>query len=253
MKKAIYLLLSILIFSACKPDKYKNLDDGLYAEIQTNKGDILLELYPEDVPMTVANFTSLADGTNTRLLDSLKGKNFYEGIIFHRVVNNFVIQGGGFTPEGRKNPGFVFGDEFTKNEDGSLKYKHDDVGVLSMANGGPGSNNSQFFITHRPIPHLDNRHSVFGKTIVSKEQLAILQTANKDTLQLKKAIDSTRMAVVSKIVQGDTIHAVNIIKIGSKANSFDATTIFDRELEKLSVSEKERKAAETKADEARYS
>ena len=131
--------------------KYKGLKNGIYAEITTNKGDILLELYAEDLPMTVANFVSLIEGSNSKLIDSLKVKNFYDGIIFHRVVPNFVIQAGGFSSRGRKDAGYVFGDEFPKNSDGNLIYRHDDAGILSMANGGPTTNNSQFFITHKPI------------------------------------------------------------------------------------------------------
>lgn len=248
----LFLLISVTIIS-CKPTKYSELKDGLYAEIKTNKGDILLELYADKVPMTVANFVSLAEGTNTRLTDSLKGKNFYEGIIFHRVVNNFVIQGGGFTPSGRKAPGYVFGDEFPKNEDGDLLYKHKGFGVLSMANGGPKTNNSQFFITHRAIPHLDGKHSVFGKTTVNPNQLKTIQTKFKDSLKISKAIDSVRMSVVNAITQGDTINTVEIIKIGSKANSFDASEVFDRQLRRFSNTEKERKAEELKVEQARYS
>ena len=99
MKNLQYLVVFVVLLAACTstPKKYKELNDGVYAEILTNKGEILVELYAENVPMTVANFVSLAEGTNSKLVDSLKGKDFYEGVIFHRVVDNFVIQGGGFT------------------------------------------------------------------------------------------------------------------------------------------------------------
>jgi cyclophilin family peptidyl-prolyl cis-trans isomerase len=210
-------------------------------------------LYAEDVPMTVANFVSLAEGTNSKLLDSLKGKKFYEGVIFHRVVPNFVIQGGGFTAKGRKNAGYVFGDEFPKSEDGDLMYRHNDAGILSMANGGPTTNNSQFFITHKPIPHLDGKHSVFGKTIINSIQLKELKTKIKDSLKLKKSIDSTRMAIVNSIVQNDTILSVKIIKLGTKAENFNAAEVFDTQFSKFATSEEDRKKAEEETEKARYS
>ncbi|ARV13993.1 peptidylprolyl isomerase [Polaribacter sp. SA4-12] len=252
MKNLKYLIVIVVFLTACTPDKYKGLEDGVYAEILTNKGEVLLELYAENVPMTVANFVSLAEGTNSQLLDSLKGKKFYEGVIFHRVVPNFVIQGGGFTPEGRKNAGYVFGDEFPKSEDGDLMYRHNDAGILSMANGGPTTNNSQFFITHKPIPHLDGKHSVFGKTIINSIQLKELKSKIKDSLQLKKSIDSTRVAVVNSIVQNDTILSVKIIKLGAKAESFNAAEVFDTEFSKFATSEEDRKKAEEETEKARY-
>ncbi|WP_298777553.1 peptidylprolyl isomerase [uncultured Polaribacter sp.] len=252
MKKVTYILLAVLLITSCRPAKYKKLKDGLYAEIETNKGDIFLELYFEDVPMTVANFASLAEGTNNKIIDSLKGKNFFEGIIFHRVVNDFVIQGGGFTPEGKKNIGYVFGDEFTKDKDGGLKYKHDNHGVLSMANGGPFTNSSQFFITHRAIPHLNGKHSVFGKTTINSEELKNLKTIYKDSLKLTKAIDSLRMDVVNRITQGDTIKTIKILKFGSKANNFNSGEVFDEEFTKFSLTAKEREIKEKQEEKVRY-
>ena len=252
MKKLIYLFVLAIILTSCTSKKYENLKEGVYAEIITNKGEVLVELYAEDAPMTVANFVSLIEGTNSKLVNSLKGKNFYEGIIFHRVVNNFVIQAGGFTARGRKYPGYVFGDEFPKKKDGDLLYRHDDKGILSMANGGPTTNNSQFFITHRAIPDLDGKHSVFGKTVINALQLKELKTKIKDSLQLKKAIDSTRMAVVNKVIQGDTIISMNIVKLGTKAKNFNASKVFDSYLAKFSDSEKDPKKAEEALEKARY-
>lgn len=252
MKNLIYLLFLSTFFISCHSEKYKNLKDGIYAEIVTNKGDILVELYSEETPMTVANFVSLVKGTNGKLLDSLKGKNFYENIIFHRVVDNFVIQAGGFTAKGRKHPGYVFGDEFPTKENGDLLFRHDDKGILSMANGGPSTNNSQFFITHRPIPHLDGKHSVFGKTIINSLQLKKLKERVKDSLKLVKAIDSLRMDVVNKIKQNDTIIKVNIIKLGNKAKNFVAAKVFEYQSSSFAKSEKDRKKAEEKVEKARY-
>ncbi len=252
MKKVIYSAL-LLIFVACQPAKYKNLKEGLYAEIQTNKGNILLELYFDEVPMTVANFVTLAEGTNNRVADSLKGIKFYDGIRFHRVVDNFVIQAGDPTETGRGTAGYRFGDEFTKNDDGLLLYTHNDAGILSMANGGPNSNGSQFFITHRAIPHLDGKHSVFGKTTINANQLANLQKENKDSLALKKAVDSLRMSVVNTIIELDTIYTIDIIKVGDKANDFNAATIFDEKLTAFANSEKDRAKEEKDLETARYS
>ncbi|WP_343330051.1 peptidylprolyl isomerase [Polaribacter staleyi] len=254
MKNLKYLIAFVVLLTACKttPEKYKELKDGVYAEILTNKGEVLVELYAENVPMTVANFVSLVEGTNSKLVDSLKGKDFYEGVIFHRVVDNFVIQGGGFTANGRKDAGYVFGDEFPKSEDGNLMYRHNDKGILSMANAGPTTNNTQFFITHKAIPHLDGKHTVFGKTVINSVQLKELKSKIKDSLQLKKAIDSTRMAVVNSIVQKDTILTVKIIKLGAKANNFNAANVFDTELVKFENSEKDHKKAEEEVEKARY-
>lgn len=253
MRKISVLVAFVAIVFSCTPKKYKSLEDGLYAEIQTNKGDILLELYYKDVPMTVANFVSLADGTNNQVPDSIKGKDFYDGIRFHRVVNNFVIQGGDPTETGRGTPGYRFGDEFTYDSEGNLMYKHDDQGIMSMANGGPNSNGSQFFITHRPIPHLDGKHSVFGKTIVNSDQLAALQQQNLDSVQLQKGIDSLRMEVVNKIAKLDTILDVKIIRIGSDAKSFEAAEILDNELASFADKQKEQAKQAQEAEEKRYS
>ncbi|TXD49056.1 peptidylprolyl isomerase [Polaribacter sp. IC073] len=252
MKNIFFVSIVFAVFISCTPKKYKDLKEGLYAEIETNKGNILLELYADDVPKTVANFVALVEGTHSELLDSLKGKNFYEGIIFHRVVSNFVIQGGGFTSEGRKSTGYVFGDEFPRTANGKLTYTHDDQGILSMANGGPKTNNSQFFITHRGIPHLNGKHSVFGKTIVNPFQLKKLQKNYIDSLLLKNAIDSTRMAVVFKISQNDTINTVNIIRIGSKAEDFNAAEVFDTEVASFNKSQEDKVKEENKVEEKRY-
>lgn len=250
----IFILFTFIavFLSSCISEKYKNLEDGLYAEIETNKGQIFLELYAKEVPKTAGNFVALVEGTNSFLPDSLKGKNFYEGIIFHRVVNNFVIQGGGFTPEGRRSAGYLFGDEFPKDKNGDLLFKHDNFGVLSMANGGPTTNNSQFFITHRAIPHLDEKHSVFGKTTVNSNQIEALQLKYKDSLDLNKAIDSARMAVVRKIVQNDTIKTINIVRIGSFAKKFNAAETFAKEVAAFNKLQEQKNAIQKDSEEKRY-
>ena len=138
--------------------------------INTNKGSINLNLYPEKAPLTVANFINLAK------------KGYYNNLTFHRVIDDFMIQGGCPQGTGTGGPGYQFKDEF----DDSLK--HDSPGILSMANAGPGTNGSQFFITHLETPWLDNNHTVFGKVIDSKDQ-----------------------DVVNNITQGDSIVDINVI------------------------------------------
>lgn len=133
--------------------------------MKTNKGDIHLRLHDEKTPITVANFVNLAK------------RGYYDGKTFHRVIPDFMIQGGCPEGSGRGGPGYKFGDEF----DASLK--HDKPGVLSMANAGPGTNGSQFFITHGPTPWLDGKHSVFGEVIGAEDQAVVNNIAGDDTIE----------------------------------------------------------------------
>lgn len=209
----LIVAFTVLIVS-CKTVKYPDLAEGLYADIQTNKGDILIKLHADIVPMTVANFVSLAEGNNPKLLDSLKGKPFYEGVKFHRVIKDFMIQAG--QPKGGGRLGYSFDDEFPLNEQGQLIYKHDSEGVLSMANAGPATNSSQFFITHKATPWLDGKHSVFGKVTYGQN-------------------------VVDTILQNDVINKVDIIRVGQSAKEFNAPNVFLQELENAEERKKERK------------
>lgn len=218
--KAILLLAFILPIQSCKSQKYSDLKDGLYAEIQADKGDILIQLEFQKTPNTVANFVSLAEGTNRNVEAKYKGKKFYDGLTFHRVVKDFVIQGGDPLGTGEGGPGYKFEDEFPKDAAGNLELKHSGAGILSMANSGKNTNGSQFFITHKATPHLDGRHSVFGHVIEGQD-------------------------VVNTIAQGDIIKKIVIIRKGKEAEKFDAASVFENHLknfnEKLKKMEEERK------------
>lgn len=135
----------------------------LKAQIKTNKGDISVELFPDEAPLTVTNFVNLAQ------------RGYYDGVAFHRVINDFMVQGGDPTGTGRGGPGYQFKDEC------SPERRHDSAGVLSMANAGPGTNGSQFFITHGPQPHLDGKHTVFGKVEKGQSVVAGIEQGDKMT------------------------------------------------------------------------
>jgi cyclophilin family peptidyl-prolyl cis-trans isomerase len=135
---------------------------GTYAHFDTTLGRFTVKLFEKEAPNTVANFTGLAEGTKewTHPGTGAKGKTpFYDGIIFHRVISGFMIQGGDRLGTGTGGPGYNFADEFHPS------LRHSRAGILSMANAGPNTNGSQFFITLGPTPHLDNRHSVFGEVV----------------------------------------------------------------------------------------
>ena len=188
------ILLAVILFS-CK-DEHRALPDGLYAEIETSKGTILLDLAFEKAPVTVANFVTLSEGKNKFVRDELKGRPFFDGLKWHRVIKDFMIQGGDPDGTGSGDTGYKFKDEITD-------LRHNSGGVLSMANAGPGTNSSQFFITHGATPWLDGLHTVFGHVV------------NHD------------VAVVNQITQGDIIKSVKIIRKGEKAKKFDAVKVFD--------------------------
>lgn len=180
---AVILFVSVTLnFASCQQN---DLPDGLYARIQTGKGVVLARLDFEKAPMTVGNFVGLAEGS----LDASAGKHFYDGLIFHRVVADFIIQGGDPAGNGSGGPGYLFPDEFSGN------LKHDGAGVLSMANSGPDSNGSQFFITLKETPWLDGIHSAFGRVV---EGLDVIKT----------------------IAQNDRIERVEIIRQGNAARDF---------------------------------
>ncbi|WP_027420021.1 peptidylprolyl isomerase [Crocinitomix catalasitica] len=171
----------------------------------TTKGEIMLALEFEKTPITVANFVALAEGNLE--YDTIEiSKPYYDGVTFHRVIANFMIQGGDPTATGSGGPGYSFPDEF----DTSLTHKG--PGILSMANAGPGTNGSQFFITHKATPHLDGKHSVFGHVVTGQE-------------------------VVDKIEQGDAMEKVEIIRVGKAAKKFKASKTFSTKVTELKEAE----------------
>jgi len=199
--------LAVSLMIGCK-SQYPELEDGLYANIETNKGAIIVQLEAEKTPITVANFVSLSEGENPYVSSEFKNKKYYDGIVFHRVIPDFMIQGGDPTASGSGGPGYRFDDEITD-------LSHNGSGILSMANAGPGTNGSQFFITHKETPWLDGKHTVFGHVVEGQN-------------------------VVDSIVQNDTIETIQIIRKGKTAKNFDAPKVFSEYFENKETVEKER-------------
>lgn len=170
------------------------MQDGIYAKFNTTKGEILVKLTHDKTPGTVGNFVALAEGN---MENSVKpqGKPYYDGLKFHRVIADFMIQGGCPTGTGTGDPGYKFDDEFHPD------LIHDGPGVLSMANAGPGTNGSQFFITHVATPWLDNKHTVFGKVAEGQD-------------------------IVDAIAQGDAIETLEIVRVGEEAKKWNAIEAF---------------------------
>lgn len=224
MKYVLLLFAFTSLMVKANDEKPKNdLAPGIYAEIKTNKGTILLELFYQKTPMTVANFVGLAEG-NFTVFDTIKQtKPFYDGLKFHRVIKDFMIQGGDPDGNGQGGPAYRFYDEIVP------ELKHDAAGILSMANAGPATNGSQFFITHKPTPHLDGRHTVFGKVVKGQN-------------------------VVDAIAQNDVMEKVTILRIGKEAKKWDASKAFaDAYAEfKKKEAEKERIRKEEEAKQMEY-
>jgi FKBP-type peptidyl-prolyl cis-trans isomerase len=189
------------------------MQDGIYVKITTQKGEILGQLTYKRTPGTVANFVALAEG-NLENTAKAQGTPYYDGLTFHRVIPDFMIQGGDPAGTGAGGPGYSFDDEFHP------ELKHDKPGVFSMANSGPSSNGSQFFITHVPTNWLDNKHSVFGYVIQGQD-------------------------VVDTVAQGDTMN-MEIIRVGADAKAFNAVEVF----RKFTGAKAEREAAAKAAQEA---
>jgi len=186
------------------------MKDGLYAKFNTSKGEVLVNLEFIKVPGTVGNFVALAQG-NLENSAKNQGEPYYNGLKFHRVIPDFMVQGGCPLGTGTGNPGYQFDDEFNAD------LKHDVPGILSMANSGPGTNGSQFFITHVPTPWLDGKHTVFGNVVDGQ-------------------------SVIDNIAQGDSIESVEIISVGNAAEEFQAVEAF-----RIFEGSREKRLAEEKA------
>ena len=208
-KLNVIIGLTVIFFISCVSSQ-SDLPEGIYAKMKTNKGEILLNLTYKETPITVANFISLSEGNNKNVSQEFKKKKYYDGLIFHRVINDFMIQGGDPEGTGQGGPGYKFKDEFNE------KLKHDGPGVLSMANAGPKTNGSQFFITHKETPWLDGVHSVFGKVVEG-------------------------MDIVNKIEQNDTIRNISIVRVGREAKSFKASKVFSNHFKDDELEEERKK------------
>ncbi len=213
------LILITLIFIGEPIMARENLQDGMYAKFNTSKGEIICSLEFEKTPLTVTNFVGLAEGTKELGGGAkMKGDKYYDGLTFHRVIPDFMVQGGCPLGSGTGGPGYTFPDEI----DPSLK--HEGPGILSMANAGPGTNGSQFFITHVPTPWLDGKHTVFGKVVEGQD-------------------------IVNAIAQGDTINSVEIIRVGAKAEAFKADqAAFDALLANFEKNQRDKELAAMEAE-----
>jgi len=206
-----FLALTILAIASCAENDIE-LENGLYAKIITEKGVIVAELFPDKAPLTVMNFVGLAEGK----LDFASRKGaFYRGLTFHRVIKKFMIQGGDPEGNGAGGPGYTFPDE----TDNGLVF--DSPGILAMANAGPDTNGSQFFITHAPAEHLNWMHSIFGRVVRGQD-------------------------IVDSIEEGDIIKRLTILRVGPEAQKYEASSSAFRKIEKTLLAE--RSAAKEERD-----
>ena len=194
MKKLTFLVLILSLTLGSCQSKYPDLEDGIYAEFITNKGSFVAKLHHEQTPLTVSNFIDLAKGENEMVDSIYKGKKFYNGLIFHRIIKDFMIQGGDPLGTGSGNPGYKFPDETTK------ELQHSKKGILSMANSGPGTNGSQFFITLKETPWLNGKHTVFGEIVIGQE--------------IVDSLGAVEVASGSKPVEEVKMLEVNVINVG---------------------------------------
>lgn len=216
MKLFSLLMLSVITLNGWAQD----LSDGIYGKFHTNRGEILVKFHADEVPMTVANFVGLAEGNFTFDKDHTFDKPYFDGLIFHRVISvanddqsDFMIQGGDPQGTGMGGPGYQFYDEFDAN------LTHSKPGILSMANSGPATNGSQFFITIVPTPWLDGKHTIFGEVIEGQD-------------------------IVNTTLANDTIKQLEIIRVGKKysAKKWDATKIFQEKYQEIKKAEDEKVA-----------
>lgn len=210
---SLLIVIGMVFIQSCSGKDASGMEDGLYAVMKTSKGEITLSLEYEKTPLTVTNFVALAEGNMEK---ATREGNYFDGLNFHRVIADFMIQGGCPLGNGTGNPGYKFPDEFDQS------LRHDKPGILSMANSGPGTNGSQFFITHVATPWLDDKHTVFGHVVEGQD-------------------------VVNLIEQGDQIESVTILRVGSKAKKFKADQASFNKLEEKIAKVNEKKAVEAEA------
>ena len=226
---SFFLLLNIF-FVTCQDSNrsfgnYNDLKDGLYAEFRTTHGDMVAELFYDKTPITVANFVALAEGNHPDVQEVFVGKPYYDGIIFHRVMDKFMIQGGDPLKNGRGGPGYQFIDEITE-------LKHDKPGILSMANSGAGTNGSQFFITEVPTPWLDGKHTIFGQLVKG--------------IEIQDSISNVETGPGNRPIDDVVINKLNIIRKGEQAKLFNAPKTWENkgEIERQAKIQEELKMKE---------
>lgn len=215
VKKAATTVVAKPEFTVSKPGAPAiDTKEGIFAEIETAKGKIYIKLEYQKTPITVANFISLVEGTNPQVAEKFKGKHFYNGLKFHRVIKDFMIQGGDPDGNGSGGPGYAFKDEFTD-------AKFDRAGILAMANSGPKTNGSQFFITHKETAWLNGKHTIFGYVITGQD-------------------------AVNAIAQDDVMTKITITRKGDAAKKFDAVKVFTAYF--AGKADEDKKEAELKAE-----
>lgn len=224
MKKQLLTVMAAVMFLAnnCTATKNGNkvevnnktveLDEGVYALMQTTHGDILIKLHHEATPMTAGNFVALAEGTHPKTKEK-KGEPFFDGLKFHRVIPDFMIQGGDPKGNGSGGPGYSFPDEIVDT------LKHSSKGMLSMANSGPNTNGSQFFITVKETPWLDGRHTVFGKVVEGQN--------------IADSISKLERGQQDKPKQDVIINKVKIVRVGKSAENFDGKAAFENGMKEI--------------------
>jgi len=222
MRNTLFTLAAVSALIATSSTQAAELKAGIYAEFDTTKGKILLSLEFEKTPQTVANFVGLVEGTKNS--NKPKGTKFYDGLNFHRVIANFMIQGGCPLGTGTGGPGYKFADEIDPT------LKHTGPGILSMANSGPATNGSQFFITHKATPWLDGKHTVFGKVVGPADQKVVDAIAKGDKLNSVKII---RVGEKAKAFKGDEAHYKKIIEDKEKAKTAKFTDRMKKEAEQI--------------------
>jgi len=212
LKRGLLAIFALLTLSSCGGNtvtvngKKITLQDGIYAKLTTSKGEILIKFHHELAPMTAGNFVALAEGNHPEAAAKFQGKPYFDGTLFHRVIPDFMIQGGDPDGTGSGGPGYRFPQEIV----GALK--HDKAGVVSMANAGPGTNGSQFFITHNATPHLDGGYNVFAQVLSGQE--------------IVTAIGGVERMGSDRPVEKVVLNHVEIIRVGGEAKKWDAGQAF---------------------------